>query len=694
MIAPKANETQAQEWCTTRETEGHVETCTHHGFGFVIVTATWSQLLTLSSNDEALSGALIEQAYYLPRIDRLVNHPSKTSGRRATATNKARRVLPEDFEFMTTDTTSLGGDISASGGPARRRAQSDPYTILQGRSCRSTDDVAGAGFSMNSLDVSDGDSDDEATPDNCFTTAYTGDGVTAYIVDEQVRVGHDEFGDRAEEWMEGYVTGLEGQSHGTHVAGTIGGTNVGYAPDVAIYGLTVTDDDGQMDVSLINAAQIKVAREGPRPGVINLSLGSVFYSYSTLTAVLDHILTDLGIVVVRAAGNEASYAHLIEPGHSDKALQVGASDVVGGDPTMSSFSNYGLSVDLFAPGETIWSASEEDDDSYIAQDGTSMAAPAVAGAVALYLEHSPDAAPEAVHRIVYLAAQPLVTDHKEYGENQQARSDWTDRFLQTDGLEKASLIYSTVTAVEVKESGREYTFTVYLRSSPSASLVFNLAVSDPDSLVLVSDDTVTVASGTGTGEDNGFEVTVRSHAAGMWKPVTWLDITVESTDALWDGAVHAVAFKARKGVNVKGMHPDYGFVLRDLGDKKKPFEIWYDLWEMNTAFVHSDISVAYAHADIVGNGYVYYDGLYTDKDDGDRELPHEPFTCQGGSMSEESMPEAYWFFLKPTSGTMALFFLILHALGTHVLLLSFHSTAEPTRNTNNIAAYLHTHIYI
>jgi subtilisin family serine protease len=126
--------------------------------------------------------------------------------------------------------------------------------------------------------------------------------------------------------------------------------------------------------------------------VANMSLSGGGYAAAD-TAVINMI--SAGVVAVVAAGNNSGDACSYSPARVSGALTVAASDSAD---VQASFSNYGSCVDLYAPGKDIRSAWISNTDSL--ESGTSMAAPYVAGAAALYLQALSSATPSAVNTAV------------------------------------------------------------------------------------------------------------------------------------------------------------------------------------------------------------------------------------------------------------------------------------------------------
>lgn len=226
--------------------------------------------------------------------------------------------------------------------------------------------------------------------DGQFNVQGTGLGVSAYIVDTGIRFDHDEFGGRAVQGVDVIGDGRNGSDcngHGTHVAGTVGGRTYGVAREVSLVSARVLDCNGSGLMSGVIEALDWIAKNGQRPGVVNMSLGGAAHS-SVDDAVSQ--LVAAGFTAVAAAGNESADACLYSPARVPEAITIAATDSADVRP---SWSNYGSCVDLFAPGVSITSAWHTTKTATATLSGTSMASPHVAGAAALILQETPGLSP-------------------------------------------------------------------------------------------------------------------------------------------------------------------------------------------------------------------------------------------------------------------------------------------------------------
>lgn len=197
--------------------------------------------------------------------------------------------------------------------------------------------------------------------------------------------------------------------HGTHVAATIAGTGAGsdgarrgVAPDAEIMNGKVCHDDGSCQDSWVIAGMVWAASKGA--DVVNMSLGGAPTDGTDLKAQVLNTLTDTSdTLFVTSAGNSGGQWTVGTPGSADAALTVGAVDK---DGAMADFSSRGprkgdnaVKPEITGPGVNIVAARAGGtilgapvDDLYTALNGTSMAAPHVAGAAALLAQAKPDLA--------------------------------------------------------------------------------------------------------------------------------------------------------------------------------------------------------------------------------------------------------------------------------------------------------------
>src|SRR4051794_23830268 len=231
--------------------------------------------------------------------------------------------------------------------------------------------------------------------DNVYVRNATGAGVTAYVIDTGIRTTHVQFGGRAVSGFDAVDGGTadDCDGHGTHVAGTIGGSTYGVAKQVRLVALPALGCEGSGLVSGLIAAVDWVTQDhqAGAPAVANASFRVMGGSTPLDTAVANSIAD--GVTYVVAAGNDSADACTVSPARVPDALTVGATTSADVRPT---WSNSGPCVDLFAPGEGITSAWNTSDTATQDDSGTSMASPHVAGVAALYLQASPQASPATI----------------------------------------------------------------------------------------------------------------------------------------------------------------------------------------------------------------------------------------------------------------------------------------------------------
>ncbi|XP_070535702.1 aqualysin-1-like isoform X2 [Ptychodera flava] len=196
--------------------------------------------------------------------------------------------------------------------------------------------------------------------------AAAASGSTVFVVDSGIRYSHVEFGGRASPFFD-FEGGNGGDcnGHGTHVAGTAGGSGA------ALSSVRVLGCNGAGSTSNICDGLEAVMNGGSRGDVVNLSLGG---SASSALDACVRSVANAGFQAVVAAGNNGGNACNYSPARVAEATTVGAED--------ASFSNTGPCVDTYAPGTNIRSASNDCDTCYETMSGTSMAAAAVSSDLA------------------------------------------------------------------------------------------------------------------------------------------------------------------------------------------------------------------------------------------------------------------------------------------------------------------------
>ncbi|WP_461026689.1 S8 family peptidase [Streptomyces sparsus] len=226
-----------------------------------------------------------------------------------------------------------------------------------------------------------------------------GSGVTAYIIDTGIRHSHSDFGGRASFGFDAFGgNGNDGNGHGTHVAGTVGGNAYGVAKKASLVSVRVLDNAGSGTITGVVAGVDWVTQNARKPAVANMSLGGG--ANSTLDQAVRNSIAS-GVTYAVAAGNDNSNASGYSPARVAEAITVGSTTRTD---ARSSFSNYGSIVDIFAPGSDITAPWIGSDSATRTISGTSMASPHVAGAAALLLGENPSATPSQVGSALNSAA--------------------------------------------------------------------------------------------------------------------------------------------------------------------------------------------------------------------------------------------------------------------------------------------------
>jgi len=236
-----------------------------------------------------------------------------------------------------------------------------------------------------------------------FTYTPNGDGVNVYIIDTGIHASHQELSGRVVSAFTAINDGLASDDcngHGTHVAGTVGGTTYGVAKRATLYAVRVLGCDGSGTTSGVIAGVDYVTANRVLPAVANMSLGG---GASTVLDAAVRRSVAAGVTYAVAAGNANTDACSTSPARTAEAITVAASTTAD---ARASFSNYGTCVDVFAPGVAVLSSWYTSNTATASLSGTSMASPHVAGVAALYLDLNPSASPGAVATALLNATTP------------------------------------------------------------------------------------------------------------------------------------------------------------------------------------------------------------------------------------------------------------------------------------------------
>jgi len=201
--------------------------------------------------------------------------------------------------------------------------------------------------------------------------------------------------------------------HGTHVSGIIGalrGNGLGgdgVAENVKIMSLRAVPNGDEFDKDIALAVRYAVDNGAM---VINMSFGKAYSPHQKEVYEAFKYADEKGVLLIHAAGNDAKdidvepnyptsmYSFQTEP--LDHFVTIGASTKNKGAEMVASFSNYGAKgVDVFAPGFEIWNSVPQSE--YMNLQGTSMAAPMVAGAAAMLKSYYPSLSMKEIKDALY-----------------------------------------------------------------------------------------------------------------------------------------------------------------------------------------------------------------------------------------------------------------------------------------------------
>ncbi|MBQ0892272.1 S8 family serine peptidase [Micromonospora sp. U56] len=347
-----------------------------------------------------------------------------------------------------------------------------------------------------------------------WQAGWTGTGVKVGVIDTGVDQTHPDLAGRvaAAENFTAEPDALDRVGHGTHVASTIAGNaaasqgrHKGVAPGATLYSAKVCMAEGCPE-SAILAGMTWAAEQGVK--VANMSLGG---PDSPGTDPIEAALTDLtsryGVLFVVSAGNsgEAGESTVSSPGGVAEALTVGAVSKTGELAEFSSrgprAGDAGIKPDITAPGVGIVAARSSTSDlwpndenpQYASLNGTSMAAPHVAGAAAILTQQHPDWTPDRIKSTLMAAAQP----NAGIGVYEQGAGflDVARAIQQTVTASPVSVAFERTTAAQ------QQTITYANSGSSALTLAVSLDAKDaggapaPAGLFSLSASSVTVPAG-------------------------------------------------------------------------------------------------------------------------------------------------------------------------------------------------------
>ncbi|KAG0181999.1 subtilisin-like serine protease [Apophysomyces sp. BC1021] len=244
--------------------------------------------------------------------------------------------------------------------------------------------------------------------DEYFFDEKAGTDVHVYVLDSGINTHHRDFENRAS-LLTNFIYDEEEHDlngHGTHVAGTIAGKTYGIAKNATVHSVKVLDQEG-MGNTLTIIKGIKEVMKVAEPGksLINLSISGS--KSRVLNEIIDKAVMEYKIPVFVSAGNNGGMdACFLSPSSNTNVFTVGASDM---EDHITSYSNIGNCVQIYAPGHRITSTWIGQDDATKIVDGTSMSNPHVTGiAAALMTNHHFETPGELYEALIRMATKDVL----------------------------------------------------------------------------------------------------------------------------------------------------------------------------------------------------------------------------------------------------------------------------------------------
>ncbi|MFI0757050.1 S8 family peptidase [Streptomyces anulatus] len=314
----------------------------------------------------------------------------ETAGFRASAAQGKKLIAGYGGRIERTYTSALNGYAAQLGSTEAKQLAADPAvaSVEQNQKVHSTATQTNAPWGLDRIDQPN-------LPLNGTFTYPDSAGVdtTVYVLDTGVRITHQDIVGRASngyDFVDNDNVAQDGNGHGTHVATTAAGTVYGVAKKAKIVAVRVLNNSGSGTTAGVIAGVDWITANHVASSVANVSLGGG--PSTTLDNAVRRSIAS-GVTYSIAAGNSNAPASGFSPARVETALTVGATTRTDARAT---YSNHGPLVDLFAPGSDITAGWATSDTATYTGNGTSFAAPHVAGAAAVYLTNHPGASPAAV----------------------------------------------------------------------------------------------------------------------------------------------------------------------------------------------------------------------------------------------------------------------------------------------------------
>ncbi|MFB7368360.1 S8 family serine peptidase [Streptomyces sp. NPDC056222] len=334
-----------------------------------------------------------------------------------------------------------------------------------------------------------------------WAAGLDGTGTKVAVLDTGVDAAHPDLAGRiteARSFVSGVADADDGHGHGTHVAGTVAGSGAasvgrrkGVAPGARLYVGKVLDDGGSGLTSDIIAGMEWAAGSGA--SVVNMSLGSVpTDGTDPLSSAVNSLTESHGTLFVVAAGNAGARGaeSVVAPGVADAALTVGAVDKQDDLTRFSSrgprIGDFGVKPDLTAPGAGIVAALAQGtnmtggpvvDDHYLSANGTSMAAPHVAGAAAILKQRHPDWSAHQLKSALVGSAKAVGQHPFDGGSGRVDVARAVKQRVVADG----AVSFGSVPPASDAPSSRTTERTVTYRNSGDTAIILDLALEEAPS---------------------------------------------------------------------------------------------------------------------------------------------------------------------------------------------------------------------